>query len=294
MKILFIGCVESSKNLLSTLLEQDYEVCGIITKEQSGFNADFYDLRVIGEEYGIPTLYVKNVNDEESIQFIRDLNPDVIYCFGWSQLLKQELLNIPKSGVYGFHPAALPANKGRHPIIWALALGLQETAVTFFEMSAAADAGKIVSQHKISIAYEDDARSLYDKIMDEAKKQVVEFSAVLRDEGSLKEIVSNDGGNVWRKRGRKDGVIDWRMSGRAIYNLVRALTKPYVGAEFEYEEKVIKVWKVEECEFEGTENLECGKVLKVNSETDFYVKVYDKVIHVVSCDPIELKEGDYL
>ncbi|MFQ8877714.1 MAG: hypothetical protein ACLR7N_03875 [Roseburia hominis] len=42
------------------------------------------------------------------------------------------------------------------------------------------------------------------------------------------------GGNVWRKRGKRDGEIDWRMSSRAIYNLVRALTKPYVGAHFVY------------------------------------------------------------
>ncbi|WP_408641721.1 DUF4422 domain-containing protein [Sporofaciens musculi] len=56
-------------------------------------------------------------------------------------------------------------------------------------------------------------------------------------------------GNSWRKRGKTDGKIDWRMSVRAIYNLVRALAKPYVGAHFEYQGLEYKVWKVKEIVF---------------------------------------------
>lgn len=294
MRILFIGCVESSKVLLKKLVENHYDICGVVTKKESAFNADFCDLTDICKRNNIRSLYVKNANDEESIAFIREMEPDVIYCFGWSQLLCEEVLSIPKQGAFGFHPAKLPANKGRHPVIWALALGLEKTAVSFFRLNVDADTGVIVSQQEIKIAYEDDARSLYDKIMHVAQVQMLEFTAKLQNGEKLPAVVENISGNVWRKRGRADGVIDWRMSSRAIYNLVRALTRPYVGAEFIYNGEVIKVWKVEEVVHKNIENIEYGKVLKVNSDTDYFIKVYDNIIHVLDCDPVELMEGEYL
>lgn len=52
----------------------------------------------------------------------------MIFCFGWSRLIKPPLLELPPMGVVGFHPAALPKNRGRHPLIRALVLGLRETA----------------------------------------------------------------------------------------------------------------------------------------------------------------------
>ena len=60
------------------------------------------------------------------------MHPDLIICVGWSQILKSEILNIPKLGVIGFHPSKLPENRGKHPIIWSLVLGKKETASTFF------------------------------------------------------------------------------------------------------------------------------------------------------------------
>lgn len=65
------------------------------------------------------------------MNFISSLNPDIIYCFGWSKLLSPEIFCLAPKGVIGFHPTKLPHNRGRHPIIWSLVLGLEETASTF-------------------------------------------------------------------------------------------------------------------------------------------------------------------
>lgn len=136
MRIVYIGCVESSYRGLKTLLDEKKEVVGVITKESSDFNADFVDLAPLAGEYQIPCKYAKNVNDTEIKEFIRECAPDVIYCFGWSQLIREEILDMPPLGVIGLHPAELPHNRGRHPLIWALALGLETTACTFFVMNA--------------------------------------------------------------------------------------------------------------------------------------------------------------
>jgi methionyl-tRNA formyltransferase len=77
-------------------------------------------------------------------------------------------------GVVGLHPAALPANTRRHPLIWALVLGLQDTAWTFFFMDAEADSGNILSQRNIPIDDDDYARILYNKIQTQEFLQLLE------------------------------------------------------------------------------------------------------------------------
>lgn len=293
-RILFIGCVESSYFLLECLLQNDNRVAGIITMESSGENADFRSLVPLAEKYGISYTYTKNINDAETLAFARKIEPELIYCFGWSRLIGKEMLAIPKDGIVGFHPAALPQNRGRHPLIWALALGLPKTASTFFMMDEGADTGDIISQQEIVIDCEDTADSLYHKVLEAAKHQVLAFTEKFAEGTVVRVPQKAEEGNTWRKRGRLDGQIDWRMSGTAICNLVRALYHPYVGAHFMHGADEIKVWKCEVEPSADVQNLEPGKVLQVNTKNDYRIKAYDAVIHVLESDDVELREGDYL
>lgn len=128
LKIVFIGCVKSSEIFLRTLIEHKFNIIGVVTKEKSSFNSDFCDLSDLCNKKNVDYIYANNINDTEIIEYIADKQPDIIYCFGWSQLIKKDILRIPPKGIVGFHPAELPFNRGRHPIIWALFLGLQNTA----------------------------------------------------------------------------------------------------------------------------------------------------------------------
>ena len=103
------------------------------------------------------------------------LAPDVIFCFGWSRLIKKTLLNIAPLGVIGFHPALLPANRGRHPLIWSLILGLKESGSTFFFMDEGADSGDILSQLNVSISEMDDAGTLYVNVQSSAVDDIDTF-----------------------------------------------------------------------------------------------------------------------
>lgn len=294
MNILFIGCVESSAVELELLLKNKKNVVGIITKERSTINADFFDLAPIGERHNIPVHYAKNINSIETQLFIKERNPDIAYCFGWSQIISKEILEIPRLGVIGTHPTKLPYNRGRHPIIWALCLGLNETASTFFFMNEGADTGDIISQKEIVINYSDYAQDLYDRITKAECEQILEFTEALEN-NTYKRIKQDiNVGNLWRKRGKQDGIIDWRMSSRAIYNLVRALSHPYIGAEFEYGNNKYKVWRCEEVIDASFENIEPGKIIKYASKNDFYVKAYDNIVHIYDCDDFEGEEGIYL
>lgn len=296
MRILFIGCVESSYSLLNELINHGVEICGVVTKKESKFNSDFCDLTSLCVSNNIEYFYSENSRDNDTFEFIKNKAPDIIYCFGWSYLLSKDIIRIPKLGAVGFHPAKLPHNKGRHPLIWALVLGLESTASSFFMIDEKADNGDIVSQVDIPIDFGDDAKSLYNKVMQVAKKQVIQITESF-SEGSITFINQNSNeDNVWRKRTKSDGKIDFRMSSLGIYNLVRGLTKPYVGAHIEYNGYDYKVWLAEIIDKNKNKynNLEPGKVISVNDSKSFIVKTGDGLIKIKESDEIDLKVGDYL
>ena len=294
IKILFIGTVNFSYESLSILLKHQFEVLGVVTKSKSNFNADFCDLTPLTIEKDIPVFYWSQETSEDLTSFVKSKDPDVIYCFGWSHILPACILSIPRYGVVGFHPAELPNNRGRHPIIWALCLGLEYTASTFFFMDEGADTGDIIAQEKIKIA-DDDAHSLYKKIIDVALKQILFFTQELESKKGIIERRSQNlsAGNSWRKRNKKDGLIDFRMSTDAIKNLVRALTYPYVGAHLDYLGEEIKIWKVKS-ELSNHKNIEPGKIIDI-IESEIIVQAYDGAIRILKHEFKKMPlKGEYL
>lgn len=160
-------------------------------------------------------------------------------------------------------------------------------------MDEGADTGDILSQKEIAITEQDDARSLYDKVLQTALNQMEEFLPQLAM-NSFERIKQNDQiANVWRKRGPADGQIDWRMSAQSIHNLVRGLAKPYIGAHFMVDGAEIKVWKTR-IVLEYTVNIEPGKVL-LQKNGQLVVKCGVDALLLLDIDPeLKVNLGTYL
>ncbi|MBT7950862.1 MAG: methionyl-tRNA formyltransferase, partial [Gammaproteobacteria bacterium] len=104
MKIVFIGAVEFSQRTLEKLIEMEADIVGVCTMETSTFNADHRDISKASSAKNIPWKYISDINSDESVKWIVEKKPDVIFCFGWSRLLGEAVLNIAHLGVLGFHP----------------------------------------------------------------------------------------------------------------------------------------------------------------------------------------------
>jgi len=298
MKIALIGCVHSSFRALRKLLEMEHlgiEVVGVVTKTNSKVNADFVDLSPLCSEYDIPIHFEHNEDKIESIRFLQRFTPDVLYCFGWSYLLSKEMINVATFGTIGFHPAPLPKARGRHPIIWALALGLEKTASTFFKMDEGADSGPILSQVNVAITSDDNASSLYQKILDVSEKQIFKFTLQLANGDSVLKEQDISGATYWRKRSQSDGRIDWRMRAEDIHNLVRALAPPYPGAEFVYKDECIVLNKTSVPPDEYSLFDEPGKVLVVEKDRALVKCGHKSAIWIYDLPIISnLFRGEYL
>jgi methionyl-tRNA formyltransferase len=269
LKIAFIGCVSSSRVVLQTLLSLPLSLCEVVcimTMRSNRLNSDHVDLGDLARA-SISLLYVDDVDgDTAQADWLMQSKPDLIFCVGWSRLLGNNVLQVAPRGVVGFHPSALPANRGRHPLVWALALGLPETASTFFLMDSGADSGPLLSQLPIKIECEDDAASLYAKVLALLPRQVETIVRGLKDGSLIPQPQDVSRATYWRKRTAADGRIDWRMEPHAVRNLVRALAHPYPGAHFTHQGREVKVWKCIEL-IAGRLNDEPGKVLAVDDRS---------------------------
>jgi methionyl-tRNA formyltransferase len=289
MRAFFIGTVEFSRQMLNRMLANpQVEIVGLATKSNSSFNSDHSDLSDIAIENGIPFKYVRDINAPHIVNWITHLRPHVIFCLGWSSLITKELIAVPTFGVIGYHPAELPNNKGRHPQIWAMVLGLEYTASTFFLIDEGADSGDIINQTRVKIDFEDTAGSLYSKLVHTARLQLNQIVSDLTNSSINRISQKESTGNHWRKRSKMDGRIDWRMRSNDIYNLVRALGHPYIGAHFDYQGNEIKVWKCAIPQIDNLQNLEPGKVHKIEDQSIF-VKTGDGFIQLIEHE-LDVKE----
>ncbi len=293
MRVVFIGTVQFSLKVLEKLLSIKANIVGVCTKKESFFNSDFADLVPLCENNEIPYIQTEDINSNDNIKWIKDLKPDIIFCFGWSSLINEELLMLPPMGIIGYHPSKLPMNRGRHPLIWALVLGLKESASTFFFMRKGVDDGDILSQEIFKIEYEDDAMSIYNKVINIALIQIEKFIPQLEQNKYLRIKQNHTISNTWRKRNIIDGQIDFKMNSYTIYNLVRALSKPYIGAHINYKNQHISIWKVEEVVFNQS-NIEYGKIIEIENNT-ILIKTYDGAIKILQHEFLTLpKVGEYL
>ena len=173
LRILIIGCVKFSYELTKKILENNrVEIVGICTKKKSDFNSDFVDLAIIAKKKRIPYIYSNNINTEHNKLWIKHKKPDYILCIGWPNLLSEKIFKIPKFFTIGYHPADLPNNRGRNPLIWTIILDLKQSASTFFKINKQPDAGEILLKKKFRISKNENASTLYKKVINISISQI--------------------------------------------------------------------------------------------------------------------------
>jgi UDP-4-amino-4-deoxy-L-arabinose formyltransferase/UDP-glucuronic acid dehydrogenase (UDP-4-keto-hexauronic acid decarboxylating) len=181
-------------------------------------------------ERGIPVHLPEAVNDPPWPQRIRAASPDLLFSFYYRSMLGREILAVPRLCAMNLHGSLLPKYRGRAPVNWVLVNGETETGVTLHVMTEKPDAGDIVAQEAVPIAFEDTALTLYGKMEKAAERLLsgilprIAAGEIPRRRNELEK------GSYYGGRKPEDGRIDWTRPAVEIYNLVRAVTRPYPGA----------------------------------------------------------------
>jgi len=106
MKIVFISGVKFGFDLLDDVLKSGWKISAVFSyiPEKQKFYSDYTNFDQLSQKYNFIHKQVNNINDEENIQLIKSLEPDLILVMGWSQLLNKEIIKLPKLGIIGSHP----------------------------------------------------------------------------------------------------------------------------------------------------------------------------------------------
>jgi methionyl-tRNA formyltransferase len=269
MRIVFIAGLKEGYECVKSVIEDGWNVIGIFTlsekfKDRSGY-VSFDPLN----RYRIPIYKVEDINEKNNIKKIKELNPDVIVVIGWSFIVCDEIVNIPKLGCIGNHPTLLPKHRGNAPIPWAIIMGLTKSGTTWFHFVKDVDAGDIIGQREFEIDFEDTAENVYNKALDATIDLLKEILPKLRYGTALRLAQDHKRANIMPKRQPQDGIIDWNKMQIFQYNGIRGLSHPYPGAFTYLNEDKIYIWRamfLENNEYEGR---------------SYYTKIGGKILDIV-------------
>ena len=244
MKAGVIGSVKSTETTIKCLYKNDIEIVGILGYEPDNREtvSGFKDLSIIANELNIPYRGFKQINDIEHVEWMANYQPDIIFAVGFSQLLKDKWLNMPKLGCVGFHPTFLPKGRGRAPVAWII-LEERTGAATFFLMGTGADDGPVFIQIPFTVDDEEDGNTVRDKIELAMIEALDKWLPDLK-RGIWNPVPQDEAMASWYgKRTPADGVIDWHNSSEDIDLLIKATTYPFPGAFTFYKDKKMIILK---------------------------------------------------
>ncbi|MGM0408660.1 MAG: methionyl-tRNA formyltransferase [Bacteroidota bacterium] len=234
---------------------------------------------------------IKTYSANEKIELITELNPDLIVVAGWSELLSNELINIPKKGTIGFHPSKLPKDKGRSVLAWQMEEGYTETALTMFYYCDIPDGGDIIGQEKIFISKDDYINDVLNKVDEATYNLMHAYFPLLRQNKITAQKQDNTNSNFRRLRKEKDDIINWNKTSLEVYNKIRAISNPYPGAVFfDEENNKCKVWKAEIIEnFNYGQSAPQGTIVAKLYNNSLIFKTKDSYILIVEWEKLEKK-----
>ncbi len=248
MKIVFMGTPDFAIPSLKILIENNHQILAVVTtpdKERGrGQKVTFTAVKQFANQQNIPVYQPDKLKgNTDFVEQMKSLQPDLFVVVAF-RILPKEVFEIPKYGSFNLHGSYLPKYRGAAPIQWALINGDEETGLTTFKLAEKVDTGNIYLQEKVKINLDDNFESLHDR-MSLLGADLVLKTVSLIESGNFELKQQNDSLALPAPKITKEiCLINWNKSAEEIHNLVRGLS-PHPAAFFNYNDKVIKIYKTE-------------------------------------------------
>ena len=258
MRIVFMGTPEFAVESLKILVENKYNVVGVITMPDKpsgrGHKLQSSAVKLYAIEHNLPVLQPEKLKDESFLEELKSLNADLQIVVAF-RMLPEVVWNMPKFGTFNLHGSLLPQYRGAAPINWAIMNGEKETGATTFFLTHEIDTGKIILQEKLKINEDDNAGTVHDKLM-VIGAVLVKKTVDLLMEGKIEGIdqsqfvTSQSELKPAPKIFKETCELNFSSSVESIHNFVRGLS-PYPAAWTEVqfpnqpEKTMLKVYETE-------------------------------------------------
>ena len=230
-----MGTPDFAVEPLRRLVDAGKNIVAVITMPDKpagrGHKIQFSPVKEYALSVGLPILQPTNLKDPEFIEELRSYQADLQIVVAF-RMLPEIVWNMPPLGTFNLHASLLPQYRGAAPINWAVINGETETGITTFFLQHEIDTGNIIMQEKITIAPDDNAGIVHDRLMmlgaDLVLKTVEQIesgniSSMPQPEGELKAAP---------KIFKNTCLINFNTTAEAVRNLVRGLA-PYPAAWIE-------------------------------------------------------------
>lgn len=296
-KIVFMGTPAFSAPILRMLVEEGYDVISVVTQpDRPVGRKKVLTPTPVKEEalrLGLPIYQPEKLKNPDELQYVLDLEPDLIITAAFGQILPSAVLEAPKLGAINVHASLLPAYRGGAPIHQAIIDGQSETGVTIMYMVDRLDAGDIISQTVVPIESTDDTGTMFDKLSMAGMELLKETLPSIIDGTNSREQQDEEKVTYARNISREQERIDWSKSADSISNQVRGL-HPWPVAFTTYNEQNMKIWKA--AATESTKSGKPGEVLELGDDA-LIVQTGEGVLAITELQPAGKKRmsaADYL
>ncbi|WP_029489915.1 methionyl-tRNA formyltransferase [Aquimarina agarivorans] len=232
LNIVFMGTPDFAVASLKSLVENNYNVVGVITAPDRpagrGQKLKASAVKLYAESVQLPVFQPTNLKSEIFLEDLKALRADlqIIVAF---RMLPKVVWAMPKFGTFNLHASLLPEYRGAAPINWAVINGETLTGNTTFFIDEKIDTGNIILQQQIPISEIETAGELHDKLMNQGAQLVLE-TVDLIESGKVKTTIQPEREpKTAYKLTKENTKINWSIQGQQIYNLVRGLS-PYPSA----------------------------------------------------------------
>lgn len=264
MRVVFMGTPDIAATCLKKILADGFQVVGVYTQPDRpkgrGMKLVASPVKLVAQEAGIPVFQPENFREEETVQQLRDLQPDVCAVVAYGRILPQKVLDVPTLGCINIHASVLPKYRGSAPYQWAVLDGLTETGVTAMYLVREMDAGDIIDVSKTPIGENETAGELLDRLAVLGAELLSKTLGRLASGQQIPRIPQDESQVSFAPMLDKAMCpIDWNKTAQQIHNQVRGL-HPWPVATMELNGIQFKVHETRVVEGQGVP----GSVLELN------------------------------
>ncbi|MDA9714871.1 methionyl-tRNA formyltransferase [Bacteroidota bacterium] len=272
MKVVFFGTPDFAVASLKAINEcMDHSIVGVVTSVDKpagrGKKLRSSAVKNYAAEHKLHLLQPENLKSNEFTSQLHELSADIFVVVAF-RMMPKSIWSIPKHGTFNLHASLLPQYRGAAPINWAIINDEKETGVTTFLIDEKIDTGNILLSQKINIEKEDNAGSLYDKLMTIGKELVIETlncieSGVIKP---IKQHVKDLELKTAPKLNKENTRINWKKEAKEINSLIKGLS-PYPSAwcQIKLNDRLLN-FKIFRAEIGEDLNLGAGEVLMGKNE----------------------------
>jgi len=227
MKIVFMGTPDFAAASLEKLVSSGYDLPLVITQPDKprgrGMEIAFSAVKKVALDHGLVLYQPEKINTPESVEKIKEINPDIIVVVAYGKIISTEILGIPKYGCINVHGSLLPKYRGAAPIQWAVLNGDKTTGVTTMYLAEEMDSGDIIYQTETEIGEFETAGELFDRLMYLGADLLVKTLQDIENGTAPRHPQNSEEASYVHQLDKSLSAIDWNNSPRSIIKKIYGL-----------------------------------------------------------------------